>query len=589
MKNLQIFLRNAMRYPKEFLTTMVLMTFQNIFEIGTVLSLAPIVDLVTRPDMKGLTPITVGLLNFLGRINMPQNLYSVMAIVMIFVLLKTALAILVTYSIQNLKYTMSKDILCSSFKEFFGAGWNFFVTHDQSVIGNTFMVEAVKVVESANQMMLIFVNIARACVYIFVAIIVSWKLSAMMLLFGLALSLPVSRLGSLTYKLGKRNTETNNRIFEVISESLSAAKIVIGFGEVDKNHGYLSDAIDESVKVVVKLQVINASISPVFQSLGMGLIMLLLWVSTAFFKMPVGELAIVVFSFYSALPLISQVVTGKNMMLNLLPAYEQLEGLRTTARGNKQSSGSIIYSGYDRDVVLNNVSFNYPKHDKVLKSINIVIPKGKMIALVGKSGAGKSTLIDLLLRLYDPTEGEILLDGIALNEFNILTWRHKIGYVPQDSFLFNMSIRDNLKWSKEDATESQIQHACKMSNADEFIKDMSKGLDTIAGDRGIRLSGGQRQRIALARAMVRNPDILILDEATSSLDSHSEMMIQDAIENIAHETTVVVIAHRLSTVRNADIIYVLDKGMVAESGGFDELLQKNGKFFELARVQGLVK
>jgi len=588
MKNIKIFIMTALRYPRKFLATITLMIAQNIFEVGTVLSLAPVIDLITKPDLKGITPITAGLLSLLGRINAPQNIYSVMIIIMIFVILKTLLAVWVTYSIQDLKYTMGKDILCTSFKEFFSAGWNFFASHDQGLIGNTFMKESVKVVESFTQMMMILVTIARTIVYLCVAVYMSWKLSFIVLVFALALYFPISRLGSLTYRLGKRDTETNNRIFEVISESLNAAKVVLGFGEERKSQKYLSDAIDENIKVVIKAQVINNSINPVFHSVGMGIIMFLLFVSVAYFKTTVTELAVVLYSFYSALPLISQVVAAKNMLLNLLPAYEQLDGLRTTAKKEKQLPGSRKYEGFSEQISLKDVSFNYPKHDRVLRNVNISIPKGKMTALVGSSGSGKTTLVDLLLRLYDPTDGKILIDNADLKEMDTFSWRQKVGYVPQESFLFNMSLRENLRWAKDDASEEDILAACRMANATEFIERLPKGLDTVAGDRGVRLSGGQRQRIALARAILRKPDLLLLDEATSSLDSHSEKLIQEAIENISHNTTVVVVAHRLSTIKNADLIHVIEHGEVMESGSFDELMKKEGKCFELAKAQGLI-
>jgi len=222
-----------------------------------------------------------------------------------------------------------------------------------------------------------------------------------------------------------------------------------------------------------------------------------------------------------------------------------------------------------------------------LNDINITIKKGKMTAIVGESGSGKSTLIDLLIGFYEPDKGVILADKKSLQEFDIYSFRQHIGYVPQDTVLFNDTVKNNLLWSNEKAKEMEIVEACKLANADEFIMNLSDGYDTVVGERGVKLSGGERQRIALARALLRIPELLILDEATSALDSRSELLIKSAIENIAHKTTLVVIAHRLSTIINADSIYVLQKGCMVEQGKYQELMSKGGIFKDMARHQGL--
>jgi ABC-type multidrug transport system fused ATPase/permease subunit len=222
-----------------------------------------------------------------------------------------------------------------------------------------------------------------------------------------------------------------------------------------------------------------------------------------------------------------------------------------------------------------------------LEGIDMEIPKGKMIAIVGESGAGKSTLIDMIMGFNQPTKGCVSFDGVVLQEFDIDSYRKRIGYVPQECILFNASIRDNLLWAKEGATDEEIKYACQQANADEFIEKLPQCYDTLVGDRGICLSGGQRQRVALARAMLRKPELLFLDEATSSLDTHSERLIQQAIENIAKQTTIIVIAHRLSTIVNADYVYVLKQGSLVEQGTHLELIQMNGHFNRMVKLQML--
>ncbi len=230
------------------------------------------------------------------------------------------------------------------------------------------------------------------------------------------------------------------------------------------------------------------------------------------------------------------------------------------------------------------VSFSY-KSDDVLSHINVVIPKGKIIALVGPSGGGKTTFVDLLPRFYDTVGGEILIDGIDIRDYRIDDLRSLIGMVTQESILFNDTVYNNIVFGKPGVTEDEVIAAAKVANAHEFIMAMEEGYETNIGDRGAKLSGGQRQRISIARAILRNPPILILDEATSSLDSESERLVQDALLRVMKDRTSIIIAHRLSTIKFADEIIVLEKGMIAESGNHDQLIKAAGLYKRLYDLQ----
>ena len=213
------------------------------------------------------------------------------------------------------------------------------------------------------------------------------------------------------------------------------------------------------------------------------------------------------------------------------------------------------------------------------------IPKGKITAIVGFSGAGKSTIINLICRFYDVTEGAIYVDGLPLKQLDLESWRSQIATVSQDIYLFSTTVKENIAYGDLDATEDDIIAAAKQAHAHEFICELPQGYDTKVGDRGIRLSGGQRQRLALARAIIRNPKILILDEATNSLDTISESLIQETLKTLIHDRTTIIIAHRLSTVTQADQIIVLEKGQVVEQGNFQQLLQLDGLFAKLYQLQ----
>lgn len=239
-----------------------------------------------------------------------------------------------------------------------------------------------------------------------------------------------------------------------------------------------------------------------------------------------------------------------------------------------------------KGIRFSDVWFGYnPKECMVLQGVDFQIQRGQKVGIVGTSGAGKSTIIELLLRFYDPQKGAVLVDGFPLTDLDIDAWRKNIGMVSQDVFLFYGTIRENIGFSKEHASESEIIHAAQQAYADEFIRELPKGYDTVTGERGVMLSGGQRQRIAIARAILAEPEILIFDEATSSLDSESEKFVQKALDTVGKGRTVITIAHRLSTIFDSDQIVVLDAGKVAESGKHEELLKRNGIYKKLVQMQ----
>jgi ATP-binding cassette subfamily C protein len=237
-------------------------------------------------------------------------------------------------------------------------------------------------------------------------------------------------------------------------------------------------------------------------------------------------------------------------------------------------------------VRLENVSCSYgTSGPKVLQDVTLAIPSGRTTAIVGPSGAGKSTLADVLIGLLRPVSGAVTVDGRPLGDADLTAWRRAIGYVPQDGFLFHDTVRQNLRWAEPDATDAEMWAALERAAAADFIKGRPEGLDTIVGDRGVRLSGGERQRLALARALLTAPRLLVLDEATSSLDAPNEQLILDAVRALSGSVTTVIITHRLAAIRFADVIHVLENGRLVESGSWPELVARNGAFTRLLRAQ----
>ena len=296
-----------------------------------------------------------------------------------------------------------------------------------------------------------------------------------------------------------------------------------------------------------------------------------------------SELAAILWSLLSTVPIIANVLHANLSINNFFPSFEQLKRLKEDAKKNTMIDGNIPFIKLNQDIKFNNVNFSYSNRKNTVFKFNAVFKKGTKTALIGPSGSGKSTIIDLILLLQTPSEGTILIDNVPISHYKINDFRKKIGFVSQDTILFNDTIRNNLLWASSKSNEKDLWDALRTANADKFVRELPEKMDSYIGDQGTKLSGGQRQRLAIARALIRNPQLLILDEATSALDYESEKLIQEAVDNLPNSITTIIIAHRLSTIKNAHKIYVLDKGRIIENGSFEDLNKKNKYFYNMLK------
>ncbi|MGB4960756.1 MAG: ABC transporter transmembrane domain-containing protein [Saprospiraceae bacterium] len=427
-----------------------------------------------------------------------------------------------------------------------------------------------------------------------IAIIVWWTpdLALIMLLTVPAIVIAAVVFGRYIRKLSKQRQDQLAHTNVIVEETFQSFSIVKSFA----NEWYESIRYAKSVHEIVVISLRYAKIRGIFFifiiTILFGGIMYILWQGALMVEagtMEAGDL----FSFIIYTGILGGAIasfgTLYTQLVGAIGATERiLEILETPSEldivAPSMGHGLKIYG----DVTYQNIQFAYPTRPdlQVLKNINIHVKAGQKIALVGQSGGGKSTIVQLLMKFYDPDHGQILVDGKEISSYDLTQYRKTIGIVPQEVILFGGTIKENIAYGNPNATEEEIITAAKQSNSWEFISSFPEGLSTIVGDRGIKLSGGQRQRIAIARAILKNPTILILDEATSSLDAESEKLVQEALEKLMVGRTTIIIAHRLATIREVDCIYVLDNGMIAESGTHDQLIENDhGIYNTLARLQ----
>ncbi len=536
----------------------------------SVLAIVPMADFLLDPSLGKPSRITQVVLRFFSGISMSPSFWFFGFFFVGFNLLKGTLEVAIRYAILRIKYAVVRGLFGDALHTFFKARWEFFSGSEQGRLLNTLNKELNTIGDTLGQLATLFAQVIQIGIYLAVPL---W-LNAPMTLTALGLTVlfgvPFMLLHRISYRLGKRNTETANVLMGVLSEVLGAARLILGFGRQAQSRERYLMAFDRHVHVTLRSHTLATVVPSFFKPLAMLSVVIAMGF-TIQQQARISELAAVMWSLLAAMPILSDLLQGNIQISNFLPSYEQLISLREKAAKVEEIEGRRIFTQMERGVELKDLDFTYPGRIQTLKGLNIHIPKGQMTALVGESGSGKSTVTDLVLGLQIPERGQVLIDGVSLGDWKQNSFRERIGYVPQDPLLFNGSIRDNLLWSFEQAKEDDLWGALRLANAEDFVKELPQGIGTLVGDRGVRLSGGQRQRIALARALLRKPDLLILDEATSSLDSESELLIQQSMEQVAQDTTILVVAHRLSTIAKADQVYVMRHGRVVEEGSFKAL------------------
>ena len=421
---------------------------------------------------------------------------------------------------------------------------------------------------------------------------VSWQLTLFVLIIA-----PIAGwiMGTVSRKLKSQSATVQNQwgdLLAQLDETLGGLRIIKAFIAEHKMLQRFININDQYRSNVNAMAIRQSAAHPMSEFLGTIIIVVVLWFGGYLILSESNLIDASTFIFYmvilySVINPIKELSKATYQIPVGLASMDRIDFILKADNPIKEPAEPQSMASFEKDIELRNVSFSYIEGRQVLKNINLKVPKGKTIALVGQSGSGKSTLVDLIPRYHDVNDGEVLIDGKNIKSVRISELRALIGNVNQEAILFNDTFYNNITFGVENATMEQVIEAAKIANAHDFIMESEHGYDTMIGDRGGRLSGGQRQRVSIARAILKNPPILILDEATSALDTESERLVQEALERLMKSRTTIAIAHRLSTIKNASEIYVLYEGEIVESGQHDELIAKNGYYKRLYDMQQL--
>lgn len=604
-QNLRKIIPFALKYKKNVFLNIFFNIFYAFFSTLLMISIMPTLDvlfqqsekIIEKPTYTGISDLKDYLsdsFNYeLTKVSEQQGLQNalllVIGIVIITALLKNLFNYLASRHVTVLRNGVLRDIREKLYKKIIHLPVSYYSNQRKGDVMTKMLGD---VGEVQNSFFQILELIVREPLTILFSIIAMFAISAKLTLFVFVF-IPIS--GFIISKIGKslksksiKAQQENGVYISILDETLSGLKVVKSYNAENIFIKKFNESINRLLKLSTSIANKNNLASPMSEFLGIVTIATLLWYGghLVLVEKSLGNTAFISYIAlaYTILQPAKAISKASYQVKSGLAAAERVFSLMEQENNITNKENAVIKGTFNSEISIENISFKY-QDENVLKNFSLKVPKGKTVALVGQSGSGKSTIANLLTRFYDVNEGSIKIDGTDLRDWNIHSLRELMGLVTQDSILFNDSIKNNMLIGKPDASDDEIIAALKVANAYEFVKDLPNGIETNIGDAGGKLSGGQKQRLSIARAVLKNPPIMILDEATSALDTESEKLVQVALENMMQNRTSVVIAHRLSTIQKADTIVVMQKGEIVEQGNHDELLAKNGTYAKLVSLQ----
>jgi ATP-binding cassette subfamily C protein len=514
-------------------------------------------------------------------------------ILLVYVLVMSFIAILhrlQTIKSSQIQFEFAAHLRKRLYRAITNSDWLFFTRMKSSSFAHALTNEVERVSVGTGQFLNLLAGLMVLVVYIIFALELAGVTTGLIFIAGVIILLLLRRRVRRSISSGENITDTTRNIYNSIMQHLDGMKTIKSFGMQDENIKVFSDQTNQVMDGYLDAVKTYADVKLLFDVGTVIMLAIIVLTLIQLVKIPIASLLILIYIFVMMFPQFSTIQSSYQYFINSLPAFDNINQLEMQCLQNidsTESEGDVMV--LENMINFDHIFFSYRGEDHFkIEDLNLRIPVGETIAITGSSGAGKSTVADLLMGLIQPDSGVIKVDNVPLAQDNLLSWRDRIGYVAQETFLFNETIRFNLLLTQPDAVEKDLINSLRLAAAYDFVEELPDGLDTFIGDRGVKLSGGEKQRLALARALLRKPSIIILDEATSNLDSENEKRILDSVENLHGDITILMIAHRLSTIRKADQIYFMENGSIVESGTWHELLSKNnGKFNSFHKFQSI--
>jgi subfamily B ATP-binding cassette protein MsbA len=585
MDDLHLLKKYFLPYQKKLVVITLLSLVCGLFEAVSLGALVPLINIIaTNQEPTGnIWNLLKGFFQFLSITLNTNTLLFTLAI--IFLVGQVLIFIRQSWQI-DLRFEFVRDLKEQVFSHIMHADLSY---NTNKKIGNfldTILVETEQAGSGLFVITDLFSNICLITVYLMMLIYISFDMTIICIVVVAVMLYFVNKLLERSKFFGERRVDSNTEINEYTTERLSLLKLIKANSTEDRESDLFSKITDRFRDNNTKFVINGAKIELFFQSIIALVAILLVYLSLSVFNLSLGLIIVFLFILIRLTTPLRSINNQRHELAGLMASLIRVDQNITEAQiTTSLRDGKTRYPGITESIFLQDVSYAYDTEKLVLQNVTLKIKKNEMVALVGPSGGGKSTLVDLIIRLIDPTYGVIGIDGIDLKGYNVKSYHTKVSLVSQDIFIFNESVLFNICYGTDEVSLNRAKNAAKIAFADEFIEKLSDGYNTPLGDRGVKLSGGQKQRIALARAIYKNPDILILDEATSALDSESEKNIQTSINTIKHKYTIIVVAHRLSTIENADKIVVIEGGRVIETGTHDSLKGLNGTYAKYYAMQ----
>ncbi len=569
------------RYVAIFL---VLGFLSGILEAVGISALIPLFSVFIGNGQSGDDFISQAILNTFSFTGIELTLPAILVLIVTLFTLK-ALVLLAFYYIQvHLKTKYQEDLMNRLFKRTLYANWPYLLKQRQGNLETLLKIDVRQTAALLDLFVKMIMFASGLAIYLFVALNISETITFLALGTGALMFLVFKPVFSKGRVAARETAEMNKHIAHLVNEYLGGVKVVKAMGLEDKITGigvsFFSIFRALHIRTFMLRKLVVVFIQPI------TVIFVAVVVAFAYYETSysIGALAAIV---YLVQRIFASIQSGQTILFNMNDAapyasnvlrYGEEASKHREVRHKKAEKYSKPFK-FDHELAFKDVAFSYDTGGDVLNGVNLSIPHGAMVGIIGPSGSGKTTLFDIVLRLLEPTKGALVLDGVPVNNIDINIWRKNTAYVSQDIFLINDTVRENIRFFDESVSDEDVIEAAKKAKIYDVIEKLQNGFDTKVGERGVLLSAGQRQRIAIARALARKPQLLLLDEATSALDTESEQYIQRTINDLKGRVTVCVIAHRLSTVREMDMLYVLEDGRIIESGTPDELLKENGTYF----------